>query len=58
MLQAAEHATYQSQLPANIAHCYSTREEYTGKPRPNVQKIRSSVPTNTFTSNIILRLQS
>jgi len=41
--------TYQSQLPANIAHRDPTREEYTRKPWPNIQKIWSSVPEKTFT---------
>jgi len=41
--------THHSQLPANFAHCDSTRKEYTRKPRPNVQKIWSSVPGNAYT---------
>lgn len=36
--------TYHRQLPANIAHCYSTSKKYTWQPGTNIEEIWRCVP--------------
>lgn len=47
--------TYHCQLPANVAHSYSTSKKYTWQPGTNIQEIWRGVPgkEHTFLSSML-----